>query len=362
MALLSDLSSRSFRVDFRMTRSGIVAIGSMVALLVGAAILLGERTTRHLGEASVSAPDRDRTSIVALDAVSKSDVVDSRPLDVSRQSVAVPRIKQVFEAATNYLQFAASSLPAAEAGQADAQYYLSTALRYCDSTWDAYFQRGPKVRSLDEALLWASTRPAIRMDDIQLAHARCAELMEQRNRFGDGRQWRRLASEQGYAPAQAVEATELLVSLITRGVRDRSETGETSQQTRDNAIGLLKASVASGDAEAWWTIGSAQPLLRPKDPEIDLDRLAWALAACERGYDCTESADWYQTVCHLDPNKRCQPGENGIDLLRREAGNSFMEAESRSRLLLEAMRKGDADFLRKSAVGGITSCSTPGGC
>ena len=59
-----------------------------------------------------------------------------------------------------------------------------------------------------------------------------------------------------------------------------------------------------------------------------MKRSAWRLAACRRGYDCSQQAEWLRFHCGMDFN--CQPYESGIDYIRRNNGADFDELERRA--------------------------------
>jgi hypothetical protein len=54
----------------------------------------------------------------------------------------------------------------------------------------------------------------------------------------------------------------------------------------------------------------------------------WRLAACQRGFDCSQTAEWYRVMCRSDPN--CQPYETGVDFIRRLRADDFAEIERRA--------------------------------
>jgi hypothetical protein len=70
--------------------------------------------------------------------------------------------KKSFAESKNYWGFAHDVLPAAKAGNADAQFYLSKVLEFCDYANRAHFTQKGAVLTLDQALQLAAkqNRPA----------------------------------------------------------------------------------------------------------------------------------------------------------------------------------------------------------
>ena len=86
---------------------------------------------------------------------------------------------------------------------------------------------------------------------------------------------------------------------------------------------LLRAAVESRDPEVLFTIGEVQPLLNPLSTENDINRLAWWLVACRRGFNCSASADWVRSVCgDIAP---CASAVDSADRLRLLAGDDWIK-------------------------------------
>jgi hypothetical protein len=89
---------------------------------------------------------------------------------------------KAFRASAEYGSFVVAVLPAAEAGDRDAQYYLYAALAYCDETYNFYFRRPGKVLSVDEAIEERNDHAGPSMTEaIKRAYARCHAITATKN-------------------------------------------------------------------------------------------------------------------------------------------------------------------------------------
>jgi hypothetical protein len=237
-----------------------------------------------------------------------------------------------FASSSNYEAFARSAIDAARAGNPDAQYALYRALNYCELDYRAYFEMGGKTRTIDEALQLASTTPGMSVEAIQLAYDRCHDLREHgAAQWGDAQEWLARATDGGHPVAQATSALQLILRQETRiqlapgGGRVASKEAKAREQDPHE---LLLAAVQSRDPAVLWQIGQMQGVLKSAHgPSTDgaaegryprmNDTFAWWLVACERGYDCSEHAEWYRNLCRYGPD--CRPGESAVEFMRREA-------------------------------------------
>ena len=91
---------------------------------------------------------------------------------------------------------------------------------------------------------------------------------------------------------------------------------------------LLRAAVESRDPEVLFTIGEVQPLLNPLSTQNDVNRLAWWVVACRRGFNCSASADWVRSVC--GDTAPCASAVDSADRLRILAGNDWTKVRRRA--------------------------------
>jgi len=240
-------------------------------------------------------------------------------------------------AASDYLDFARSLLGAARAGDHAAQFYIFRALDYCDDGYRGYFKGRSGRKTLDEALKWASTRWPRDSEEILRVHARCHTIMESGAKdLGERHEWLQKAAAGTYPLAMVVIAQREWQGTIG----PNNDDAEKAEQRRR----MVAIAIRSREPEVVWEIGNTV-LDFEEDPagENDLDHVAWGLAACERGFDCSPQAVWMWHVCRFDRN--CQPYESWPDILRRTSGNDFPQIEARARWINEKIDAGDWEAL-----------------
>jgi len=252
-----------------------------------------------------------------------------------------------FRAAGDYLEFAQQVLPAARAGDAAAQFYLSNALGYCESLYEWYFverSSDGKVRhrTLDEAQQITAVRPYFSADDVRDIQGRCQRLRGlDEAPFGAASQWFDAALAQGFPLAQANAAYTLAIQSSQRGDPQKV------RMARDEARRLAFESLREGDIEAMMQVGEVGAYLAGENSsQAPVRRWSWLLAASLRGADSQEMQEWMRMACRIDT--QCQPYETPADVIRRKAGNDLDEVERRAREIAEKL---DADTLTESDIG-----------
>jgi hypothetical protein len=252
-----------------------------------------------------------------------------------------------FRAAGDYLEFAQQVLPAARAGDAAAQFYLSSALGYCESLYEWYFverSRDGRVRhrTLDEAQQITTVRPYFTADDVRDIQSRCQRLRSRDDApFGAANQWFDAALTQGYPLAQANAAFTLAVQSSQRGDIQKVRIA------REEARRLAFDSLRDGDVEAMMQTGEVGAYLAGEgSAQAPVRRWSWLLAASLRGGDSPEMLEWMRMACRIDT--QCQPYEAPADVIRRKAGNDLGEVERRAREINEKIESGS---LTESDIG-----------
>ena len=240
-------------------------------------------------------------------------------------------VSELFLQADDYYTFAKSVYAAATAGDRDAQYYLSEAISYCAAGYRMYFERGSRTRTLDEALQWASTRPATSIDEARLIHERCHRMKEEGGieQFGTAREWLRRSADAGHPLGQVELAFQLFMDAeyATFGQDDSSQ----AANLRQTARALVEQAIRSKNPEVIWKIGDMQRAITGDSSTAEREQWVWRLAACQRGFDCSADAQWVKFMCRFDLN--CQPYEDGVDLMKRMSGVDFLEIERRAKEL-----------------------------
>ena len=262
--------------------------------------------------------------------------------------------REKFAAATDYRAFVSSVLGAAQSGDKDAQYSLYEALFYCDDKFSYYFTRGKRHLTLDEALQWTSSRAPAAMDDVRTAYSRCHELQESPlDGVGSASEWLKLATAAGNPLAQARTAEiDLMQSSLATYRAYQGETPKTNpDEQRRTAIDLVNQALKSKDPEVLWAIGDMSGLITGSTRNTDTDQWAWKLAACNRGFDCSETAPWRQASCHFDAGTTCISAESGVDMIRRFTGDSFTDVEKSAKEINSLLDTNAWDKLSEMLVG-----------
>jgi hypothetical protein len=220
-------------------------------------------------------------------------------------------------------------------GDADAQFVLYRAASYCDETYRAYFDRGRKRRSLDEALHWASTRSAIGMENVRLAHARCSEWKgADRSEYGTADVWLKKATDAGLPEALSMTGVNLLSEASITEEREP----ELAASKRVEARKLLLNALNRVHPSATWAVGDSLMMLGGEPAVENGQWSVWRLAACNQGYDCSPQADWVVFNCSFDPN--CVRGESGVEWIRRSETDFPGDLDQAAAQLAERLNKG----------------------
>jgi hypothetical protein len=262
---------------------------------------------------------------------------------------APPDYRARLLASDDYWEFANSVYAAARQGDPAAQYYLYSALTYCESLYDWYFvdhlaEGKTRHRTLDEAQQLTVTRKVFTPDDVRDIQKRCARLRTSTAEYppyGKSGEWLEAAIASGYPLAQAQAA--LSKALNSQQVT----TPDNSGATRDEARRLAMEALRNRDPLVMAQMGDVAANLAADDPaESRKQQWMWPLAACLRETKCDSMAEWMRIFCNIDT--QCQPFETPIDVIRRQAGNDFYEIERRARELNEKL---DAGTLTASDIG-----------
>ena len=232
--------------------------------------------------------------------------------------------------APDLLEYVRSLLGMAHAGDHGAQFYIYRAFEYCADEYRLHFDRQGKRYSLDEAMRKGVAEGWSDPEVIRRAYDKCHALLEASvAEVGTREKWRRLAAEGGFPLAVVAMAREL------QRKSSRSPNPELSVQLRSLLAGPLK----SRDPEVVWEIGDFEFAEYDEDGEFDRESMAWEIAACQRGFDCSPQSEAVRWLCMHD--RACQPYESVSDILRRARGDQMDEIESRARWINEKIDAGD---------------------
>lgn len=193
---------------------------------------------------------------------------------------------QAFERSSDLFAFARQLQPAADAGDAEAQWLVSRVHEYCDG-----YTRAPVDYDRDTALIESLGLRAAR----PLGEAR-GRVAERCRRFGPGDtvgflqlvQQRQAAADAGSLAAEA--------ALLAMG----EPVGADAHYRRD----LVERVQASRDPEAYAALAPAMGIAAAEDVAMAgqiagtrISEQAWRLAACRLGLDCSQKGALMTTYC-----------------------------------------------------------------
>ena len=240
-----------------------------------------------------------------------------------------------FRAASDYLEFARSLLTAAREGDHAAQFYIFRAFEHCADDYGLYFRRRGVNRSLDDALKSAASESwPFDPEVVRRTYARCHTIMETgAAELGERDTWLRLASDGAYPVAQVIDAQKQFRELVRTNGDDPTK--------REKRLSQVANALRSRDPEVIWELGDTVHGigLEPEGDDPGWDNLAWNLAACLRGFDCSPQSEAVRMMCIYD--RACQPYETVADLIRRATQNDFPALETRARWINEKIDAGD---------------------
>jgi TPR repeat protein len=319
---------------------------SLVLLIgIAASVVLYQRHGSGREEGAPTNSAKTETHSEALGGVTATSPARIESNQVSAKS----DLQRLFSESRNYWDFSHEALPAAKAGNADAQFYLSRAMQHCEEANRMYFQHRGQPLSLDEGLRFAVQRH-LSIEVAQSTFDKCHEFQTgDPKELGDASEWLAMATKAGQPLAQATSATKMLVrekleSLAKNGSVTNPEAAAKSGNEFDPRA-LLSEAVKSKDPEVLFTIGEMQGLLHPSSEKAVTAQFAWMLVACQRGFDCSANADWVKNTC--GENAQCAAANGQDDPVRTLAGDHWPEVQQLAREIsanLDADRWPELDF------------------
>ena len=306
-------------------RTNVILVLTLIVLATGMAI-------RKSSERAQLTREPETTTTRTAQPVSKK-VLEIREVNsaYSIQPERSPaRYRDLFLESENYWTYIAIARTAASAGNADAQYYISKALRYCNDQYDRYFKRSGNTLTLDEGLQHAMAQD-IPYQVAQLVYDKCHEMAENLKEdptFESAINWLYKAADAGQPLAQIDKAAILMIQ--EQNYRD-SMTPDTVKATMATSDArpreLLRDAIASLDPAALMSMASI-PINANSSDNWVVNSMAWRLVACERGYDCSEQAEWVRETCLFDTD--CAPGDSGVDLINKRIAVNDQEVRNRA--------------------------------
>jgi hypothetical protein len=223
--------------------------------------------------------------------------------------------------ASNAAQFVKQAKPAAESGNADAEFALYGAFSFCR---DGMRKRSAEQKNRIPEEIWRDM------------HTRCDALAAEYPDLGlEASQWLDQALQAKFPRALAFSALED-VERMAGASSKRSERKKRLADARSNMVVALR----SNDPAITWIAAESLPAFFPGDPRVEQANWVWRLAACEQGMICGPDAQWIHDACLMRQN--CVPGETGPQYIRRVSGD-FPSLLARARTLASALRNSTLD-------------------
>lgn len=270
---------------------------------------------------------------------SSSRPAQPRPGDAPAATASKPDLYAQLRASNDYHEFASQIIDAARKGDPSAQYYLSSALTYCESLYDWYFivygpDGTPRHRTLDEAQQLTAERSVFTPDDVRDIQQRCQKLRKAKPPpFGTSQEWLAAAMTSDFPLAQVSSALNFAMQGHQRGDADKA------LASREEARRLAFEALRTRDPKVMAQVGQVAANLAGDDAAAARKaQWAWPLAACLREAQCESLTEWMRLFCNVDT--QCQPFETPLDIIRRQAGNDYDEIERRARELNEKLDAG----------------------
>jgi hypothetical protein len=239
-----------------------------------------------------------RRQIVILFSVCALLTVDagSKPMFADTLPASQPRKRQRQE--TDYWKYAHELLPAARAGDVNAQYSLYWIQLYCYGDMELYFQNHGRLLTLDEGLVKAAAHNQSNTAREVFDHCHAFQGTGPGNDLGDAEEWLAKASLGGQPIAQAVTANRQLNLASDNASKEIAPgiklTQPATAQDMATPRQLFLSAVQSLDPNVMELIGLSQYALNPPSPENWVNQFAWVYVACQRGLDCSPSSHWAQ--------------------------------------------------------------------
>jgi hypothetical protein len=235
------------------------------------------------------------------------------PTDLDREIIRIgasgPRYTDAthsaFDRTTDALSFALARLPAARAGDGASSYFIYLALEQCRTYLRLDAQAARELEESAQVDLHGLS--AAERDDLAAEYQRCSGFAR--------RDWSSLATALG--PDQPGAETEVGSVWFERAARAGYPPAVAEQALRPAPLSdadrmtLLKKSFGSGSSYVRWLLFADDATAL--SGRASVPALAWLIAACRGGFDCTEQAPWYRAYVCLADGLGCQRGESGLE-------------------------------------------------
>ena len=240
---------------------------------------------------------------------------------LSTKTASLRDIRKDFTIAKDYAKFTREIRDQAASGNAEAQYFMSAALGYCNGFSKAFIVRGKILTRSEIQSRYVIATPSSR-ESIDEAYDRCRGLMEDSSSdVSEWSEWLNKSARQHYPLAEMAAVAEMR-NLALRPQVEAS----TTQPLEDigSPSSLAMDAVKSGDPEVYFRL--ADFAAETQGNSYGINSVAWRLLACNRGYDCSAQASWLKISCADNPI--CFPGITGNKFIELANANDIAAISS----------------------------------
>lgn len=297
----------------------LVVVLLVIALMVGVAVLLAERNDEVPVELATARPaPTELESTVADESV--APLVEPLPSNTKAESLGDQNwLRRRRESADDFA-FAVELAAAAMRGDARAHYVLGEVLLKCEVSKRtlAPYKDGTVADRMERYLTENNIALENSRQMLRAEAARCARLFSDDpfvqfdlpREARDFRWWSKRAVDMG-DPIAVMDRT--LGLAAGRGAEDDDDSG---RELRQALLTDVHVAVASREPAALFMVGTllSQPAITTS---IDVG-LAWQVAACTAGYDCSNANPDFGFGCI--PEGTCVAGLSYTDIIQRDLG------------------------------------------
>jgi hypothetical protein len=317
-------------------------IGTAAVALLAAAFLWYQHSATSSAK---SGANPENASTVA--AVQTPPALANAKFTPKQSSAKLANYRSLFDKSWNYWQLANGMLADAKTGNPDAQFYLARSIEYCNEKNGFFFEHRGQKLTLGEGLQYAAKRN-LPIEIAQEVYDKCHDFtVNDQSVLGDSADWLAKATASGQPLAQAATAAKILkqnseeMFAKASGVPNPNPSAKIGAGA--NPTELLRSAAESDEPEVFFTIGEMLPLLSAPNTDTKVDRLAWMLLACERGFDCTANADWVKLRCGSTPV--CASATESSDIVRSFSGDNWPAVQQRASDMSAKIAAGQWDQL-----------------
>jgi TPR repeat protein len=259
-----------------------------------------------------------------------------------------PTLRQLFREANDYAFFVKDIRPRAAAGDAEAQYLTSQALRYCALTLQLYFRpihgQVPILKEVEARRIRRSE--GISHEELADIYTRCQGFLQQPELLTDSgswKQWLDKAVDAGNPAAMAQKAL-IIESNAMKSSLSQLPHAPVEADVRDQAKDLALTAVQSGDPDAIFLMADWVREGTRSAEENATFISAWQILACQKGYDCGQNSNWMRSFCA--GQVQCADDRTYIDYFQRTLGNQYADALNLAKAIDQAISAKDVESIR----------------